>query len=673
MSQRRIPLRLRAALSSPTASAAPTLEAQPASGVAARRWQRHLPYLVLLALGTTFLVVLSLLNHRALNTGYDLGIYDQTIWNLSQGRIWQTTLVYETAGYYDHFEPILVLFVPLYWLWPDVRVLLIAQAVALGLGSLPIYLYAYRRLGTATRASVPIALAIAAAYLAYPALHHANLNDFHEVALLPPLLGFALYGLLTGQRRVMFIFLGLCLLVKEDVAVTALAFGVYIMLLKPHGFRRRDGLFVAAFAVTWALLVLYLFYPALTRGLPYPFVSRRYSWLGDSPADAARVLLTQPWVLLPHLLQGPKLQFLMRLFAPLLFLPLLGWPVIGLALPVLGYLMLSSYEPQWSVQSYYNPPLLPVLFFALVTVFYRVQQRVPARHSNRVLAGLAASVLLSVGVAYVLDAPGPGSRQFHAPRFQISEEDEAAYQLMAKVPDEASLGSLWWLIPHLTHRRQIDVVLDRPEQPPDYLLIEERPGVQSAPIYPYAAPPGPLLFHEYGPVDAAGPYRMLQLQRSLPLVPLDEPEPAPTPLSLAAYLWPDSPNPAEPPTVTPGQEVRLVLAWRRTGTLDRHYVFFVHVLDPRALNESGQPTLVTQNDHEPGNARFPTNQWETWTNPEIVLDEQRIYIPAELAPGSYDLYAGAYEQQTMERVELGGPGQSLVPLGQIQVVAPDGE
>nr|MBA3531964.1 DUF2079 domain-containing protein [Ardenticatenales bacterium] len=112
----------------------------PQSGAVATRWQPHLPYLLLLLGGTAFLLLLALLNHRALGTGYDLGIYDQTIWNLSQGRIWQTTLVYETGGYYDHFEPILALLVPLYWLWPDVRVLLIVQAISLGLGSLPIYL-----------------------------------------------------------------------------------------------------------------------------------------------------------------------------------------------------------------------------------------------------------------------------------------------------------------------------------------------------------------------------------------------------------------------------------------------------------------------------------------------------------------------------------------------------
>ena len=327
----------------------------------------HLPYLILLCSGTAFLLALALLHHRAFGTGYDLGIYDQVVWNMAHGRFFMTTLVYETGGYYDHFEPILAIISPLYWLFSDARVLIILQSLALGLGSLPIYLYARCRLGWfGTKAAAMVAPVIAATYLLYPALHNANLNDFHEVGLIPPLLGFALYGLLRGRRRVLFIFLVLCLLVKEDLAITALAISLYIILLQPKGFRRRDGFWMAAITVAWILLVLFVFYPALTRGMSYPFVARRYPWLGDSPQSALHVLLTQPWIVLPHLLQPPKLVFLLRLFGPLLFLPLLGWPVIGLSMPILIYLMLSSYEPQWSVQSYYNPPLLPFIFFALI-------------------------------------------------------------------------------------------------------------------------------------------------------------------------------------------------------------------------------------------------------------------------------------------------------------------
>ncbi len=630
--------------------------------------KNHWPYLFLLVGGTLFLVVLALLNHRALGTGYDLGIYDQTVWNLSHGRIWMTTLVYETGGYYDHFEPILLLFVPLYWLWSDARVLLIVQSLALGLGSLPIYLYARTRFRTWEHRDL-LALVIAAAYLAYPAMHNANLNDFHEVSLLPPLLGFALYGLLTGRPRVTWVFLALCLMVKEDFSVTFLMFGLFIMVFKPSGFRRRDGAIVAAIAVTWMLLVLYVFYPAATRGMPYPFVERRYPWLGDSPQSAARVLLTQPWIMLPYLTQAPKLLFVLRLMGPLFFLPLLGWPVILLAIPVLVYLMLSNYEPQWSVQSYYNPPLLPTLFFGLITALGHFHHWAQWREgwARAAQAGMACVIVAGVGVSYWLDAPGPGSRHYSPARFQVTPKVAAGQRLLAQVPASASVSAIWPLVPHLSQRQQIYTVLARPVVPTEYIVLEDSPGSEGAPIYPYAAPDAwPPIYHDYQLAAKEGPYRLLAYRAAVTMTILAEPAPLPAPLSLAAYTWLD--QPAALPTVKAGDTARLMLAWRRTGPLNRRYVVFAHLLkddSPAAAN--GLPDAVVQSGHEPGDGRFPTTFWETWTQPAIVLDEQRLEIPPDTPSGVYYAWAGAYDKETGERIELGGRGQTLRLVGPLVV------
>ena len=75
---------------------------------------------------------------------------DIAIWNTAHGRFLQ-----EIKGdsistrLTDHFEPIFALVAPIYWLWDDVRALLILQAVCLALGAWPIYLLARRRLAEA--------------------------------------------------------------------------------------------------------------------------------------------------------------------------------------------------------------------------------------------------------------------------------------------------------------------------------------------------------------------------------------------------------------------------------------------------------------------------------------------------------------------------------------------
>ena len=79
------------------------------------------------------------------------------------------------------------------------------------------------------------------------------------------------------------------------------------------------------------------------------------------------------------------------------------------------------------------------------------------------------------------------------------------------------------------------------------------------------------------------------------------------------------------------------------------------------------PTRLAQNDREAGDGRFPTSLWHTWTNPFMVLDEYNLALPADLLPGRYELWAGAYDRDTLSRLEIGGPGKTLVKVGDVTV------
>ncbi len=111
------------------------------------------------------------------------------------------------------------------------------------------------------------------------------------------------------------------------------------------------------------------------------------------------------------------------------------------------------------------------------------------------------------------------------------------------MPPDASLSSIWPPIPHLSHRQRIYTILARPQQPTDYILADNQPTAQSAPLYPFAAPPGePPVYHEYAPIASADTYQLQALQRSVTLIPMAEPEPQSKPLSLAAFGWLDNPD-----------------------------------------------------------------------------------------------------------------------------------
>ncbi len=82
----------------------------------------------------------------------------------------------------DHFHPLVALWAPLYWVWPDPRMLLAAQAALVAASVVPVVRFSRRRLGPAA------SLAVGAVYgLSWP-LQRMIQFDVHEIAFAVPLI-----------------------------------------------------------------------------------------------------------------------------------------------------------------------------------------------------------------------------------------------------------------------------------------------------------------------------------------------------------------------------------------------------------------------------------------------------------------------------------------------------
>ena len=137
----------------------------------------------------------------------------------------------------EHFEPILFPLALLFFLWDDVRILLIAQTVALALGAVPLYWIACDRLGTAFATSDGqrpwvvswAALAIVAAYLLTPHLQAANIADFHADPFVVTPLFFAFWYALRRQWRWMWLWAIIAMSTKETLPTLTAMLGVYLL------------------------------------------------------------------------------------------------------------------------------------------------------------------------------------------------------------------------------------------------------------------------------------------------------------------------------------------------------------------------------------------------------------------------------------------------------------
>ena len=95
----------------------------------------------------TAFAALSVLRQEAFETGrFDLGNMVQAVWSTAHGHALQVTNLHgaQASRLAAHFDPILVVFAPFWWIWPSPNLLLTAQALAVALGALPLFWLAHK-------------------------------------------------------------------------------------------------------------------------------------------------------------------------------------------------------------------------------------------------------------------------------------------------------------------------------------------------------------------------------------------------------------------------------------------------------------------------------------------------------------------------------------------------
>jgi uncharacterized membrane protein len=390
-------------------------------------------------------------------TGFDLGIFDQAVWNSLRGRLFENTLLPDAPVLIgQRFSPILLAFVPLYAIWNSPIVLMSVQTIGLGIATLPIYWTARARIGR------PLGLVIAVSYWLFPAVQYMGLFEFHESPLSVPLLAFATFFLLRKKYFPLIVCLGIALLVKEEIAFVVCAFGLYLFLVQRQ-FRLGIGLIV--FSILWASLLLQVILPFFRGAEGYYYFSHgatggaidRYGYLGTSFGEIITTLLTRPLYVLQHVFILPKLEFVLLLLAPLALIPLLSPELLLLALPTFAISLLSDLNLNYSIRYHYTASLIPFLFFAAILGIERLGRwRNPLPHSvNKRNWGIGIMLISSSVLSYYFQSPGPLASQFNPSLYTLSTRTSIGHSMLESIPDDAIVAVQAGLIPYVTHRRTV--------------------------------------------------------------------------------------------------------------------------------------------------------------------------------------------------------------------------
>jgi len=371
---------------------------------------------------------------------FDLGNMVQAVWSTAHGRPLEMTLLSgeQAVRLASHVDPILVLFAPLFALWPSPLLLAGVQIAACALGALPVFWLARRHLASEKAAGL-----LALAYLAYPWLAWTALDAMHPVTLAIPLFLYAIWFLDSNRLWAFALCALLIAATGELMGLPLAALGLWYWLARGQ---RRPGLVIAAAGFAWSVLAVKVIVPHF-HGEESPF-NAYYATVGGSPEGVLRTLVTDPATIASALFGSEDIGYLVWLAAPLAGLFLLAPGLAAVALPQLVANGLSDSPATSGPQHQYVAAVIPFLIAATVLGVSRLPR------ARRVLGAVVVLFLSSMLTVYAGPWPGAPAAVDLWYQADVPPQHVAALrEAIALVPDDAPVSATNKAGSHLTSRR----------------------------------------------------------------------------------------------------------------------------------------------------------------------------------------------------------------------------
>lgn len=370
-------------------------------------------------------------HNRYESGGFDLGIYDQAVWQYSRGLIPVNT-VKERFILGDHLTLTLPLLAPLFWIWDDVRMLLIFQAAWLTASTIAIYLISRHR-GLSGRASG----AIGFAYSLFFGIQYAVFFDFHPIIIGVGLLAWFAYFFETRKKNLSLITLILLLLTQENMGLALAALGICYFFTPMY---RKASIWFFPVGVSTTLIA-----------------NRITGWFSPVGYEYAPMIpWSHPVTLVTRLFDTFEKQLVwLYSFTGFAFLPILSaGAVFAILADVSQYFVTGDqYYPMWSPFKHHRAILAVFLALGTMDVFSRIKK--PS------LVTLCSLVIIGATIA--------GQYVFHLPLNKLTKT--AFWQkepwkgdndvFLSSIPQDYAIATQQSLVPHLTHRTQIYLVWPR--------------------------------------------------------------------------------------------------------------------------------------------------------------------------------------------------------------------
>ncbi|WP_293150386.1 MULTISPECIES: DUF2079 domain-containing protein [unclassified Microcoleus] len=460
------------------------------------RWKKNESLRVVVQVAAAFFVLCLLLTlHRyySFYATYDQGIFNQLFWNGTRGHLFESSLssalstnvVHQnqlpSVSYYrlgQHFTPALMLWLPIYSLFPSPVTLTVLQVTLITAAGLVLYALARHYLEPRLSATIVVS------YYAANAVIGPTLGNFHDVCQIP----LYVFGLLLAMEKRWWPMFGMLatviLAVREDSGIVLFGVGAYMILSRRYP---RTGLAVCILSFGYTIALTNLIMPLFSADISQRFMMERFGQYADGDEASTLEILwgmvSNPGRLVTELFTPlfGKIRYLLGQWLPLALVPAVApasWTIAGF--PLLK-LFLAKGESVLAINIRYAMTVVPGLFYGAILWWAGRQQeedrirrgeQTILRFPNAVFPFPSSSQFrrfwgLCICLSLFFTFTSNPNRTFsfilpdaidpwvQVPLIRQWQHVSQVRPLLAKIPANASVAATNTIVPILSSRREI--------------------------------------------------------------------------------------------------------------------------------------------------------------------------------------------------------------------------
>lgn len=400
-------------------------------------------------------IIVSLHRYWQYEVSYiDFGQYDQIIWKVSQ---FQAPIVNhfihgEIHVFGDHLTPSIFLLSPFYWFTDRPEMILVIQAITVGISG--IFLYEIGKHVLKDRIS---ALSILISYFFFIGLQNAVITEFHELTIMTLPFMASIWAAVKNKFKVYYILLIITLGFKEVTFSLGIGLGLSLIFLNKKWM--KVGINTIILSVIWGIISLKFIIPYFNHG--------EYLYVSNLPNGVASKLSG----LIDHSIKRRTLFFSFFSFS---FLPLISpqfW--IGILQDYASRFIPANFITRWDLAMHYNAQ--SAVWLAVSSVFsFKYLLRIGTVRRYKLL--LSLFLILNSFFIFRFILHGPFLLALNPAFYKQTSNLRFLNKMVESVPRGRSVMTHNNLAARFTHQQIQLLIPDYEKSKPEYILIDLREG-----------------------------------------------------------------------------------------------------------------------------------------------------------------------------------------------------